>query len=181
MYGIKRSKRLGSHSVSEVSSNAEVEIRVDTTVATSTKQSANRPDIVVHDKKRKEIILIEVGITGQDQLAIVQNEKKRKCDVLANEMGAMHNCKTRTIPYVLTWDGTVTEKCIRQNEIYNTFKIQSFTQFIVLKKTLESIPYDYRRDDVEITQESFENVVLTGGGDFNLTETQTSVEEVKSW
>ena len=32
---------------------------------------------------------------------IVENEKKRKYDVLANEMGAMHKCKTRIIPYVL--------------------------------------------------------------------------------
>ena len=55
-----------------------VEIRVDTTVATSTKQSANRPDIVIHDKKRREIILIE--ITSQDQLQIVENEKRRKYD-----------------------------------------------------------------------------------------------------
>ena len=108
-YGIKKSKRLRTHSVQEISANADVEIRVDTTVATSTKQSANRPDIVIHDKKRREIILIEVGITSQDQLQIVENEKRRKYDVLANEMGAMHNCKTRIIPYVITWDGIVTK------------------------------------------------------------------------
>ncbi|KAI4293355.1 hypothetical protein PAPHI01_2629, partial [Pancytospora philotis] len=39
---------------------------------------ANRPDILVHDKKRKEIILIEVGITGQDRLHTVETEKARK-------------------------------------------------------------------------------------------------------
>ncbi len=33
----------------------------------SSKQSANRPDLVIHNKKRKEII-IEVGMTSQDQL-----------------------------------------------------------------------------------------------------------------
>jgi len=88
-YNIKRSKRLRSHSVQEITANADVEIRVDTTVATSTRQSANRPDIIVHDKKRRVITIIEVGITSQDQLTIVENEKKRKYDVLANEMGAM--------------------------------------------------------------------------------------------
>ncbi len=36
-------------------------------MATSSKQSINRPDLVIHDKKRKEII-IEVGMTSQDQL-----------------------------------------------------------------------------------------------------------------
>ena len=101
-YGIKRTKKLRNHSVQEINSNSEVEIRVDTTVATSTKQSANRPDIIVHDKKRKELIIIEVGITSQDQLQKVENEKARKYDVLAKELGAMHSCKTRIIPYVMT-------------------------------------------------------------------------------
>ena len=32
----------------------DVEIRVYTTVATSTKQTANRPDIAINDKKRRE-------------------------------------------------------------------------------------------------------------------------------
>jgi len=108
-HGIKKSKLLENHSVQEINTNSDVEIRVDTTVATSTKQSANRPDIVIHDKKRKEIILIEVGITSQDQLQIVENEKARKYDVIAKEMGAIHNCKTKIIPYVMTWDGIVTK------------------------------------------------------------------------
>ena len=59
-YGIRRAKRLRTHSVQEIVANSDVEIRVDTTVATSTKQASNRPDIVIHDKKRKEIIFIEV-------------------------------------------------------------------------------------------------------------------------
>ena len=52
---------------------------MDTTIATSTEQSANRPDIIIHDKKLREIILIEVGITSQDQPQTVENHKKRKC------------------------------------------------------------------------------------------------------
>jgi hypothetical protein len=47
-------------------------------MATSNKQSANRQDLVIHDKKRKKII-IEVGITSQDQLQIVENEKRCRC------------------------------------------------------------------------------------------------------
>jgi hypothetical protein len=51
-YKIKRSKKLRNHSVQEITANPDVEIRVDTTMATSNKQSANRPDLVIHDKKR---------------------------------------------------------------------------------------------------------------------------------
>ncbi len=82
---------------------------MDTTVSTSTKQSANRPDIVIHDKKKREIIVIEIRITIQDQFQIVEAQKKRKYNILANELRAMHNSKTRIIPYVLTWDGIVTK------------------------------------------------------------------------
>ncbi|KAI5168773.1 hypothetical protein PAEPH01_0406 [Pancytospora epiphaga] len=39
---------------------------------------ANRPDIFVLDKKRREIILIEVGITSQDRLVTVKTEKMHK-------------------------------------------------------------------------------------------------------
>ena len=178
-YGIKRSKRLRTHSVQEINANADVEIRVDTTVATSIKQSANRPDIVVHDKKRKEIILIEVGITSQDQLQIVENEKKRKYDILANEMGAMHNCKTRIIPYVLTWDGIVTKfHKSYTKEIGLTTKIESYIQFIVLKKTLESISFSYRRDGEENIQDSQEVLVLAKESDCSLPEVKVSVEPV---
>ena len=58
----------------------DVEIRVDTTVATSTKQSANRPDIAIVDKKRSKIILIEIYMTSYMKI-------KRKYNLLINEIG----------------------------------------------------------------------------------------------
>ncbi len=36
------------------------------------------------------MVIIEVGITSQDQLQIIENEKKCKYDVLANELEALH-------------------------------------------------------------------------------------------
>jgi hypothetical protein len=178
-YGIKRSKRLRTHSVQEISANADVEIRVDTTVATSIKISANRPDLIIHDKKRREIIFIEVGITSQDQLQIVESEKKRKYDILANEMGGMHNCKTRIIPYVITWDGIVTKyHKSYAKEIGLTTKIESYIQYIVLKKTLESISYEYRRGGEEIVpQEDQDVVILDKEMDCETTEVKVSVDK----
>jgi len=99
-------------------------------VVASTKQSANRPDIIVHDKKKKEIIIIEVGITSQDQLQKVENEKSRKYDVLSKELSAMHNCKSRIIPYVLTWDGIVTKFHSKYSkEIGLTTRIEAYIQY----------------------------------------------------
>ena len=89
-------------------SNEFAEIRVDTRIKTDIKINNNRPDIFVYDKKRKEIILIEVGITNQDLLQTVEVEKQRKYDILANELSLLYKCKSKIFPYVITWDGLVT-------------------------------------------------------------------------
>ena len=94
-----------------------------------------------------KIILIEVGITSQDNLQQVELEKTRKYDILANELGMLYKCsKTRIIPYVMTWDGIVTNyhrKYIKQLEIAPI--IESYIQSRVLKKTLETISFEHRR------------------------------------
>ena len=41
---------------------------MDTTVGKLIKESANRPEIVIPDKIRTELILLKFVITGQDQL-----------------------------------------------------------------------------------------------------------------
>ncbi|KAI4293372.1 hypothetical protein PAPHI01_2646 [Pancytospora philotis] len=134
-----------SHSVQEIVSNENVEIRVDTRVRTGIKIDANRSDILVHDEKRCEIILIEVGITSQDRLVTVETEKTRKYDVLANKLGAEHRCKTKIIPYVMTWDGVVTKFHKRHStEIGLSDSVEAYIQTIVLKKTLVSISFEYR-------------------------------------
>ncbi|KAF7683899.1 hypothetical protein TCON_0897 [Astathelohania contejeani] len=107
-YGFKKSKKLRTHSIQEVMENERAEIRVDTRIRTGT-LIKNRPDIFIYDKKENEIILVEVGITSQDNLQIVETGKKRKYDLLANELGMLYKAKTKIIPYVMTWDGVVTK------------------------------------------------------------------------
>lgn len=117
---------------------------------TDIKIQNNRPDIFIYDKKRKELTLIEIGITNQDLLQEVENEKKRKYDLLANELGLMYKCKTKIIPFVLTWDGVVTIHHKRyMKELGVSLNIEAYIQSRVLKKTLESISFDRRRNLVE--------------------------------
>ena len=93
-------------------------------------------------------------------------------------MGAMHNCKTRIIPYVITWDGIVTKfHKSYAKEIGLTTQIESYIQFIVLKKTLESISYSYRRDGEETIQESLEVAVLEEVKDCEPIEVKVSVDK----
>lgn len=60
------------HSVQKVVANGNVEIRVDTTVRMSHKSILNCQDIMIHNKKWKEIVLTKVGITTQDRLQAVE-------------------------------------------------------------------------------------------------------------
>ena len=96
--------------------------------------------------KRKEITLIEVGITNLDLLTQVENEKSRKYDLIANEVALTYKCKVKIIPYVMTWEGLVTKyhKKYRE-EIGIQPKTEAYIQSLVLKKTLESISLDRRR------------------------------------
>ena len=145
-YGLKSSKKLRSHSVQEVVANENVEIRVDTRIKTDIKIQHNRPDLFVYDKKRKEIALIEVGITNLDLLTQVENEKTRKYDLIANEIALTYKCKVKIIPYVMTWEGLVTKYHKKhRSEIGISTKTEAYIQSLVLKKTLESISFDRRR------------------------------------
>ena len=145
-YGIRAFPRMRNHSVQEIVANENAEIRVDTRVRTAIKIDANRPDIFLYDKKRREIVLIEIGITSQDRLQTVETEKKRKYDVLANKLGLEYKCRTRIIPYVMTWDGIVTKLHKKYaQDIGISESVEAYIQAIVLRKTLESISYESRR------------------------------------
>ncbi|TBU03296.1 hypothetical protein CWI37_0318p0010, partial [Hamiltosporidium tvaerminnensis] len=103
-------------------------------------------DIFILDKKKNKITLIEVGITSQDSLQIVETEKLRKYDLLANELGLIYKCSVEIIPYVMTWDGIVTKyhkSHLKRLEI--PMNVEAYIQSIVLKKTVETISFDRRR------------------------------------
>ena len=56
-----------------VVANKNIGIRVDTRIRTDIKIRHNRPDLFIHDKKRKKITLIEVGITNLNLLTQVED------------------------------------------------------------------------------------------------------------
>ncbi|TBU13633.1 hypothetical protein CWI38_0375p0010, partial [Hamiltosporidium tvaerminnensis] len=115
-------------------------------IKTDVKIRNNRPDIFILDKKKNKITLIEVGITSQDSLQIVETEKLRKYDLLANELGLIYRCSVEIIPYVMTWDGIETKyhkSHLKRLEI--PMNVEAYIQAIVLKKTVETISFDRRR------------------------------------
>ncbi|TBU13199.1 reverse transcriptase [Hamiltosporidium tvaerminnensis] len=137
-YKFKSSKRIRSHSYAD--------IREDSRIITDVKIRNNRPDIFILDKKKNKITLIEVGITSQDSLQIVETEKLRKYDLLANELGLIYKCSVEIIPYMMTWDSIVTKyhkSNLKRLEI--PMNVEAYIQSIVLKKTVETISFDRRR------------------------------------
>ncbi|TBU20598.1 hypothetical protein CWI38_0046p0010, partial [Hamiltosporidium tvaerminnensis] len=96
--------------------------------------------------KKNKITLIEVGITSQDSLQIVETKTLRKYDLLANKLGLIYKCSVEIIPYVMTWDGIVTKyhkSHLKRLEI--PMNVEAYIQSIVLKKTVETISFDRRR------------------------------------
>ncbi|TBU20959.1 hypothetical protein CWI38_0007p0100 [Hamiltosporidium tvaerminnensis] len=127
-YKFKSSKRIRSHSVQEILDNEYVEIRVDTRIKTDVKIRNNRPDIFILDKKKNKITLIKVGITSTDSLQIVETEKLRKYDLLANDLGLIYKC-------MMNWDGIVTK--------YHKSHLKRLE--IPMNKKVETISFDRRR------------------------------------
>ncbi|TBU04787.1 hypothetical protein CWI36_0715p0040, partial [Hamiltosporidium magnivora] len=77
---------------------------------------------------------------------IVETEKLRKYDLLANELGLIYKCSVEIIPLVMTWDGIVTKyhkSHLKRLEI--PMNVEAYIQSIVLKKTVETISFDRRR------------------------------------
>ncbi|EQB60996.1 hypothetical protein NAPIS_ORF01427 [Vairimorpha apis BRL 01] len=126
-----RNKKLRGHSVQQIVANKYVEIRVDTTIKTDVKIRYNKPGILLIDKIKKELLIVEIGVTSLDNLQQVESEKFMKYDELANELGLIHGCKTKIIPYVITWDGIVSKyhskhkkNLVSLTELRHTFSLQ---------------------------------------------------------
>lgn len=139
-YGIINKKRIKDHNVNNIILNNSVEIRVDSRINTNTKIKHNKPDILVIDKVKKTITLIEIGVTCSENLTMVERDKKVKYELLLRELECIYKYKCRVVPFVCSWDGFVTNF----NKTYNqeldiSDNILSYIQSRVLRKTLESV------------------------------------------
>jgi hypothetical protein len=138
-----------------------VHIKIDTPVRTDTYMQHNKPDIVVQDKVKYEIIIVEAGITSQDELQTVEVEKMRKYYKLAKQLGIIYKRKTTIIPYVLTWDDIVTSfHKMYQKKLGVDRYIGAYIQSVVLKRTFESISLEFRRSG-ELVRRCRDNMVET--------------------
>ncbi|TBU07292.1 hypothetical protein CWI39_0339p0010 [Hamiltosporidium magnivora] len=145
-YKFNYSKQIRSHSVQEILDNKYAVIRVDIRIKTDFKIRNNRPDIFILDKKKNKITDIEIGITSQDSLQIVETEKLRKYNLLANDLGLIYKFGVEIIPYEMAWDGIVTKyhkSHLKSLEI--PMNVEAYIQSLVLRNTAETVSFNRRR------------------------------------
>ena len=120
--------------------NARVSVMTNKAVMTHNRVQANKPDIVLHDKEKNEIWIIEVGITSSDRLQETEIMKGRKYGLLASELAAMYKARVNVVPYVMTWDGLVTTYHEKYRKTLGISKyVEAYIQAHVIKRTLVSM------------------------------------------
>lgn len=106
-FGAKTSEKYYQHQPEKVVNVDDVTITWDLPVITDRTIPANRPDIVVHNRKNKECLLVEVSVPEDANIVVKEAEKMCKYKDLEIEISRMWNAKTRVIPVVIGALGTI--------------------------------------------------------------------------
>lgn len=148
-YGLSKNRRLKNYKVENVISNERVRIKSDVPIITDNRIEHNKPDLMVHDLKTKQITLIEVGVTNKRIIPTTEVTKGRKYEFLAGELKLMYpGTNVTLIPVVITWDGLVTKHFKRyMQQLGVNEKLQGYIQTQTLKRTCESILIDFKKNN----------------------------------
>ena len=90
-----------NHKPETVTENEDLTILWDMPVHTDREIKANRPDIIVKDKRNRTCLLIDMTVPSDRNISIKAVEKLSKYKDLEMEIAKMWEMKTTTIPVVL--------------------------------------------------------------------------------
>jgi hypothetical protein len=107
--GIQVSEKWYTHVPEPVTENNHTSILWDFSINTDRTIRANRPDIIVKDKKNKTCLLIDVAVPGDANVSIKEFEKKSKYKDLELEIQRMWKTTTSVIPIVVGALGVTTK------------------------------------------------------------------------
>ena len=122
--------------------NSEVIILWDMPLHTDREIKANRPDIVVKDKKERKCMLINIAVPSERNTSAKFTEKLSKYKDLEIETNRMWDMKTETIPVVVGALGLIKkglDKVTSRIPGSNTNEIQKITMLEtahILRKVL---------------------------------------------
>ena len=90
-----------THAVKPVFEQKDVTALWNQAVHTDTELTANRPDIIIKNKKEKTLILIDVTIPADRNIVQKEAEKKLKYESLCIEVQRMWNLKCKIVPVII--------------------------------------------------------------------------------
>ena len=100
-YDIETTTKWYEHQPKTVTDNNDVTILWDMPIHTDREIKANKPDIVIKDKKERRCMLIDVAIPSERNTSVKVTEKLSKYKDLEIEINRMWNMKTEVIPVVV--------------------------------------------------------------------------------
>lgn len=112
--GAPVSAKYYEHQPDRVVNIEDVSIMWDVPIITDRTILANRPDIVLHNKKDRTCLLIDIAVPEDSNIMVKEAEKLSKYKDLEIEISRMWNCRARTVPIVIGALGTV-KKAFDQN------------------------------------------------------------------
>jgi hypothetical protein len=128
--GIETTDNWYKHMPKPVYEEGDVTVLWNQAVHTDREVTANRPDIIIKNKKEKTCILIDVAIPADRNFVQKEAEKKLKYKSLCIEIQRMWNLKCTIIPIVIGATGIVTRS---------------------LKKNLEAVAGKHSIDSLQMT------------------------------
>lgn len=111
-FSIPRGENWYAHSPRDVVMGNGVEVVYDQVIATDRPLGANRPDIIVRDLKKKEVLILDVACPCDTNVEKKENEKLSKYAGLKTELQRMWGAKCTVIPIVIGGLGAVSPHCM---------------------------------------------------------------------
>ena len=124
------------HEPPNVMENKNVKLYWDREIRTDIKMTANRPDIVIYDKTKKEACLIDISVPLANNINKTYTTKINKYTDLANEIQKMWRVKKVYIrPVILSATGIIPHTMVHQFKALEIENILSAVQKSVILDT----------------------------------------------
>jgi hypothetical protein len=107
--GIETAEHWYSHMPKPVTEHEDITVLWNQGIQTDREVLANRPDIIVENKKDKTCLLIDVAIPSNKNVIQKKAEKKLKYKILNIEIQRMWNMKCFVIPVIIGATGIVSK------------------------------------------------------------------------
>ena len=116
-FGVSGVDRYYLHEPASVIRTNVAVIMWDVSIITDRRIVANRPDLVIHNKKERTCLLIDVAVPDDKIILMKQAEKMIKYKDLEIEITRMWNVKARTVPVIVGALGTVKKEAEKNTDV----------------------------------------------------------------